>query len=1027
MRPKSIKKDIAIIGMSGKFPKSKNIKEFWKNLEEGNELIDFYTDSELLELGAPQEIINNSKYVKSSCFIADPGSFDYSFFGYTKDEAALMDPQIRVFHEEVWNGLEDAGYNPFNYPHKIGCYFSASDNLSWRTHVMLSSTRNVNPLFVKHISNESSISRLISYSLNLRGPSCFIDSACSSSLVAIHIACRSLLLKECAMALAGGVSVSSSHKIGHLYEEGSILSKDGHCKAFDADSSGTVTGEGAGVLVLKRLEDALNDRDHIYSVIKASSVNNDGNQKVGYTAPSIVGQFNCIKTAMQIAGVEPNEISYIEAHGTGTKLGDPVEIEALNKAFNYDTTHQCAIGSLKSNLGHLDAAAGVAGVMKTALSLKKKMMPPSLHFNSPNPQINFASGPFVVNAKLTEWESQTVRYAGVSSLGIGGTNAHVILEEAPLQEKGDVPVKHNQLLVFGAKTKTSIEAFQQKLGAFLNETELPDLADLAFTLKSRKNDFAYRKFLVGNNINEIAGQLDPTSNSIPLYQADKRGVVFMFSGQGSQYYQMGKQIYAQFPYFRSLMDQGFNALENLTGIDHKSIIGYDSTPTSEPEIINNTKFTQPLLFLLEYSFAKLLMQLGIEPKQMIGHSLGEYVAACISEVFSLEDGLKIIVKRAHLMSEMESGSMLFVGVSANEVKELIDSDLSIAAVNTENSCVISGNTASINMMLDRFNKAEISATLLKTSHAFHSEMMSPILETFELELNKIQLAQPKIPFISGVSGQTIRNEEAVSPQYWVNHLKKTVHFAKGVDTLLKDSYTTFIEIGAAKTLLSFLRQNQNFDKSLALSAVLRHPNEKKDDSYYLLNAIGTLWAKGAEIDWAAYYGDEKRNRISVPTYAFEKVIFPCKVDLVKRLTNLNSGSFTDFGAQIDEINDSEIIQRIEESNDFIEDEIERPELNTVYEEAETETEVKLTELWRALFGFEKIGVRDDFFELGGDSLKAMTLLRKIHQTFNIEVSIDDFFERCDIKELGKEIDLAIEVKQLNNKPDVTSDSKQVRF
>jgi acyl transferase domain-containing protein/acyl carrier protein len=1027
MRPKSSKKDIAIIGMSGKFPKSKNITEFWRNLEEGNELIDFYTHSELQDLGVDNDTLNNANYVKTACLINEPGSFDYSFFGYTKEEAALMDPQIRVAHEQAWASLDDAGYNPFEYPNKIGAYFSASDNLNWRTHVMLSNSSNVNPLFIKHISNESSISRLISYSLNLRGPSIFIDSACSSSLVAIHMACRNLLLKECSIALAGGVSISSSSSIGYFYEPGSILSKDGHCRTFDAESSGTVIGEGAGVVVLKKLEDALNDGDHIYSVIKGSSVNNDGNQKVGYTAPSIIGQHNCIKSAIQMAGIESNEITYIEAHGTATNLGDPVEIQALNKAFNYDVNHKCAIGSLKSNLGHMDAAAGVGGVIKTALAIHNKAIPASLHYKVPNPQINFDSGPFFVNASLSKWESQTVRYAGVSSLGIGGTNAHVVMGESPLPENPDQPKRKNQLLIFGAKTKTSIQNFQHNLSAFLDENPATNLADLSYTLKNRKNDFAYRKFAVCGSSPEANDLLNDVARQLPLYKADKQGVVFMFSGQGCQYYQMGKQLYEQFPYFQSMMDEGFSILERFTGENYKSIIGYGANIPAENDQINNTKYTQPLLFLFEFSIAKLLMHFGAQPQQMIGHSLGEYVAACISEVFSLEDGLKLIAKRGQLMSELEQGSMLFVGLPSNKVEELLTNDLSIAAINTEHSCVVSGKSESITALLEVLNEMEIPATILKTSHAFHSEMMNPVLDAFEGVLNEVKLAEPKIPFISCTSGIRITNDEATSSKYWVNHLRKSVQFSKGVDTLLRENATTYIEIGASKTLLSFLRQNKKFDKNLAVGAVVRHPKEKKDDSYYLLNAIGTLWAKGTKINWSNYYEDEKRNKVSAPAYAFDKVIFPCKVNPLKKLANMNLGAMNGTGEQQSFVNDSGMIYGNEASDNLIEDEVERPELEAIYEAPESTTEKELATLWKALFGFDKIGVRDDFFELGGDSLKAMTLLRKIHKSFNVEVSVDDFFDRCDIKSLGKEIDLAISVKQLNQKPKDNSNSKQVRF
>jgi acyl transferase domain-containing protein/acyl carrier protein len=888
MKTRSIKKDIAIIGISGKFPKSDNITEFWKNLVEGNEMIHFYSDEELHELDVHPNLIQNKNYIKSSAFLNEPGSFDYSFFGYTKEEAELMDPQTRILHEQAWLALEDAGCNSFNYPGKIGCFVTASDNLDWRAHVKLfENNTKVNPFLIEQICNQNTMSMLVSYSLNLKGPSYFVDTACSSSLVAIHIACRSLLMKECSMALAGGVSVSSSINIGYVYESGMTASKDGHCKAFDIDSSGTVGGEGVGIIVLKRLEDALNDRDHIYSIIRSSSVNNDGNRKIGYTAPSIIGQYECIRTAHQIAEVEPKSISYIETHGTGTKLGDSVEIEALNKAFNYDTTHQCSIGSLKTNLGHLDAAAGVAGLIKTALSLKHNVIPASLHFTAPNPEINFTSGPFIVNAKLKEWVAQKPLLAGVSSLGIGGTNAHIILEEPLLQQKGSTSVSH-QLIAYSAKTKSSLERYETKLKEFIQKNKNIDLPDLAYTLKTGRNNYKYRKFIVCKDVDELEQHLNEVNLKEPSQIKEKRSVVFMFSGQGSQYYNMGKQIYFQYPYFKSLIDEGFEILKKETGTDYADIIGYNETNKADKDLINDTYFTQPLLFLLEYAFAKLLIKFGVKPAAMIGHSLGEYVAACISGVFSFEEGLRLIVKRAELMGKVERGAMLSVECSAAQIKELIPFEIDIAAINTDGSCVVSGNNDNIHNISETLLSKEISFAKLKTSHAFHSQMMDSILSEYENELNKIKFSEPSIPFISCSSGILIKKEEAVSPKYWVEHLRKTVSFSKGLNSLLAADYSTYIEIGPGKTLINFLRQSKSYKPDSLLLTVLRHPKETTNDAGYLLNTLGSLWSKGIDINWNEYYSAELRNKISAPGYSFDKIIFPAKINPVQKFIEMNA-------------------------------------------------------------------------------------------------------------------------------------------
>ena len=1025
MKSRSIKKDIAIIGMSGKFPNSENLKIFWDNLSEGNDLIRFYADSELEDLGMKPEVFLNEHFVKCSLRITEPENFDHAFFGYTKEEAALMDPQIRLLHEQTWLALENAAYNPLTYSKKIGCFLSATDNMNWRTHAVLSRTPNVSSFLVDQISDRASISRLISYALNLKGPSYFLDTACSSSLVGVHVACRSLLLSECTIAVAGGVSIGSSTNVGYMHEEGMIFSKDGYCKAFDKDATGTIMGEGAGIVVLKRLEEAIEDNDHIYGVIRASAVNNDGNQKVGYTAPSVSGQYNCMKLAQKIAGVTPEEISYIEAHGTGTKLGDPIEIEALNKAFENNSSHNCAIGSVKTNIGHLDAAAGVAGLIKTTLSLYHKQLPASLHFDEPNPEIDFKSGPFQVNTSLRNWESITPRIAGVSSFGIGGTNAHAILEEAPLQGTGS-NAKLFQLIPFSAKTQTSLKQYREKLNSFLNETPEVNLADLAYTLKVGREKHRYKSFIVAGDVDDAIRALQKISFPNPPKSRSKNDVVFMFSGQGSQYYQIGKNIYDQYPFFRNLMDDGFHILEELTGANYKEVIGYEDGNSVSADRINETCYTQPLLFLLEYAFAQFLIELGIKPVQMIGHSLGEYVAACISEVFSFREGLQLILKRAELMNHVEKGGMLNVQLSAVETLKLLPEKVAIAAINTADSCVVSGNFERIEEVERTLSKKEIPFIKLKTSHAFHSEMMDAVLDAFETELKRVVLNEPKIPFISCLTGKSITTEEAKSAKYWTSHLRQTVLFSDGIKTLISERHTNFVEIGASKTLLSFLRQNELFTPDFIATSVTRHPKETKDDSYYLLHTLGTLWANGSDINWEQYYFQETRNRISAPTYVFDKIKLPARVNPIQKLMELNALNGGDFNWSV-QANAQEVSSDGEENSMNDEESVERPDVTATYLKPNTETEEQLCEMCKSLFGYNEIGIDDDFFELGGDSIKAMTFLKRIHKTFNIEIDMSVFFERSNIKELAEEIDLATEIKELKKEDDMPSKSNQLRF
>lgn len=876
------KKDIAVIGISCKFPQSNNPDEFWKNLANENELFYFYTDDELSDLGISKELIANPNYIKVNADLENIGSFDYSFFGYTKNEADCMDPQTRILHEQVWLAFEDAGYDISSYKEKVGVYVSMSENLNWIINNRVNPNKNVNSFYQQKLINKNFAHTLLSYNLDLTGPSYFIDTACSSSLSSIHIACRNLLLRECSMALAAGVSIDSTKSKGYIYEEGMIASKDGHCKAFDEKSSGAVGGNGAAVIVLKRLEDAVRDRDHIYAVIKSSAVNNDGKGKVGYTAPSVTGQSDCIKLAHKLANVSSNTISYIEAHGTGTKLGDSIEIEALNKAFNYDTTHKCAVGSVKTNMGHLDAAAGIAGFVKTALAIKKKQIPATLHFSKSNPDINFNSGPFYVNAQLQEWISNGEHplRAGVSSFGIGGTNAHVVMEEPPLLSKSSKSRPY-QLLVYSAKTKASLSNYQINLHQFLQNNENIDLADLAYTLKVGRKSFAQRDFVVFKDKDEALYKLKEQVNTSKLQI--KRNVVFMFSGQGSQYFNMAKEVYLQEQDFRILMDKGFEVLKNLTGENYKAIIGYENDDKIEPLLINKTQYTQPLLFLIEYAFASLLLKWGISPKYMIGHSLGEYVAACISGVFSFEDGLSILVKRSSLMSEVEEGDMLEIGLSYDVIKPYINNDISVAALNTKNSVVVSGSKNDIAEFIKVLAEQGISYNILKTSHAFHSKMMDSILDDYENELSKINFSRPQHPFISNLTGKEISPEEAMSPKYWVRHLRETVNFSDGIDYLLKKGDSVFIEIGPGKALSTFCQLNENYKGNNLTVGLIRHPKETKDDNQKLAESLGYLWSTGIDINWREYYSYEARNKMPAPTYSFDKHIFASHVNPFEKL------------------------------------------------------------------------------------------------------------------------------------------------
>jgi len=885
MSVKPNKKDIAVIGLSGKYPRCSSIAAFWEKISSGESLSHFYSDAELSASGISEQELNDPDYVKADAFLEDAGDFDYAFFGYTRKEAALMDPQIRLMHQQVWLALEDAGCNPLGYGGRIGLFTAASENMDWKINALLTANPDVNSFFLRQISEPRFISTLISYKLNLKGPSYFMDTACSSSLSAVHVAARSLLMNECAVAVAGGVSLTTRSSKGYRYRPGMIGSRDGYCRTFDAAASGTIGGEGVGVVVMKRLEDALRDGDRVYAVIKASATNNDGNRKVGYTAPSIAGQAECIRLAHRAAGIDPATVSYVEAHGTATLLGDPVEIEALNLAFNNHTGKHCAIGSVKSNMGHLDAAAGIAGFIKTVLALKHRQLPPSLHFNTPNPAIRFDDGPFYVNTQLTPWESKNGEplRAGVSSFGIGGTNAHVLLEEAPQPEAAGA-TRPYQLILLSAKSESALAAGREQLKTFLRDPALC-LPDLAYTLQTGRAPFGHRGFLVCRSAEEGLSALSGAGfqeGHAPGTDAKKQ-VVFMFPGQGSQYTGMGKNLYDGEPFFRNIIDQGLTLLRGYAGEDFSAVLlGGQPDPA-----INHTRCAQPLLFLFEYGLAQLLMHWGIMPDHMIGHSIGEYVAACLSGVFSFEDGLWLVYQRGSLMARAAEGAMLSVAQPADAIRPLLPEGVSVAAVNSPDACVVSGPFALIANLEAQLTARELPHGRLKTSHAFHSGMMEPVLDDFARAAGAIKMNPPQRPFLSNLTGRPITPTQAVSPGYWVQHLRGTVLFGEGLESLAHQTDRVVVEVGPGRTLSTLYKQNKSLvNGTRVVVNLVRHPGEVHDDQAGMARALGLLWLHGVGADWAAYYAAEKPHKAAAPAYCFDKVPFDHKVDIYARFKQL---------------------------------------------------------------------------------------------------------------------------------------------
>lgn len=878
--------EIAIIGMAGRFPGAKDIATFWQNIRDGIESISFFSIEELAAAGIDSTLLQNPNYIRAAGSLDDVDLFDAAFFGLNPREAELMDPQQRVFLEGAWQALEAAGYNPTTYEGRIGIYAGASTSTYLLTNLLPNRDliEKVGAYQTVLSNDKDFLATRVAYKLDLKGPAVTVQTACSTSLVAVHFACQSLLNHECHIALAGGVSISSPPKAGYLYQPGGIAAPDGHCRAFDAQAKGTVGGNGMGIVVLKRLADALTDGDMIHAVIKGSAINNDGADKVGYTAPGVTGQSQVIVESLTMADAHPETIGYVEAHGTGTELGDPVEVTALTEAFRLNTDKKgfCALGSVKTNIGHLDAAAGIAGLIKAALALQNKQIPPSLHFTSPNPQIDLANSPFYVNTELKAWPSgMRPRRAGVSSFGIGGTNAHVILEEAPAPIPS-TPDEGWQLLPLAAKTTTALSAQLEQLTHDFQQQPDLRLADVAYTLQVGRQAFTQRAFVVSHDLT-TAQQALQTPDS-PYFFANEgkvnesQTVTFMFPGQGTQYVGMGRELYGQFPYFREQVDECAARLKPLLGLDLRTILFPDMNNVAEQakaaQLLNQTEITQPALFVISYALARLWQAWGIQPQAMIGHSIGEYVAACLAGVFSLADALQLVTVRGRVMGQMLPGGMLAILLSEQAVLPwLTGRDVSLAAVNGAEQCVVAGPVPEITALEQALDKQNIIYHRLQTSHAFHSAMMDAALNPFINEMKTVALHPPQIPYLSNVTGSWITDSEATDPAYWARQIRQTVRFTDGIRVLVDNSTSILLEVGPGQSLMRSAQSIISPAATPRLLPSLPHHRHTKtfSESACLLTSLGQLWVSGLPVNWAKLHLNQPRRRIMLPTYPFERV------------------------------------------------------------------------------------------------------------------------------------------------------------
>jgi acyl transferase domain-containing protein len=879
-QPVADERAVAIIGMAGRFPGAANINEFWSNLCAGVDSISRFTEDELEAAGVDRELLKDPHYVRAKGIIEDIEKFDAEFFGYGPREAEIMDPQQRLFLECAWEALEDAGYDPFQYEGAIGVYAGCGMSSYWQNlYSNPELIRVITPYQAKLGNDKDYLPTRVAYKFNLRGPAVSVQTACSTSLVAIHMACRSLIYKECDMALAGGASIVAQQKSGYLFHEGGIHAPDGVCRAFDAGAQGTVGGNGLGVVLLKRLSDARAAGDHIYAVIKGTALDNDGANKIGYTAPSVSGQARVIQEALGYAGVGAASISYIETHGTGTVLGDPIEVAALNEAFGSHLlpANSCPIGSLKTNIGHLDAAAGVAGLIKTALALKHGRIPPSLHYTQANPKIDFAHSPFFVNTRLTRWNTASgPRRAGVSSFGIGGTNAHAVLEESPPAEirKDSRPWL---LLLLSARTPSALDALTARLSVFLRQNPDVSLPDIAYTLQVGRRSFGHRRMLVCRDREEAVNILNGNKPELLITgttpeSEDSKPVMFMFPGVGAQRINMGQGLYRSENTFRAVIDECARLFKPHLEVDLRDAL-YPKPEEMEPAAsqLQEVTLSMASTFALECALAALWMEWGITPAAMIGHSLGEYAAAYIAGVFSLADAVRLVAARGMLIRQTAPGAMMTVALPERELAAFLKNDPSIAAVNAANQCVATGTVQAIHELERQLADRGISTSRLHVSRALHSSMLDSVLEQFGEIARSIQYHPPRVPFISCMTGTWITSDEATDPGYWVRHLRETVRFDAGLTETFRGGSKVLIEMGPGRTLASLALRHPARKSDVTILSSLRSGATELPEAAATLQGLGRAWLAGVRPNWTAFYNNEWRSRVPLPTYPFERV------------------------------------------------------------------------------------------------------------------------------------------------------------
>jgi phthiocerol/phenolphthiocerol synthesis type-I polyketide synthase E len=975
---------IAVVGLGGRFPGARGIDEFWRNMRDGVESVTRFSAEELLASGVDPALLDDPDYVPAAGVVEGADEFDAAFFGYSPREAEITDPQQRVFLETAWETFEDAGHDPAALSGAVGVFAGCFMNKYYPLNLLTNSGFLASPhaQLARVFNDKDFLATRVAYLLDLRGPAYTVQSACSTGLVAVHVACQSLWAYECDAALAGGVCINVPIKAGYPTIDGGMFTPDGHCRPFDARAAGTVPGYGAATVLLRRLSEAVADRDNIRAIIRGTAVNNDGSLKVSYAAPSVDAQAEVVMAAHAVAGVAADTLGYVEAHGTGTKVGDPIEVAALTQAFRESTDRRgfCALGSVKANIGHLDAAAGTAGLIRAVLAVEHGEIPPNANFEQPNPELRLHESPFYVPTAAMPWHTNgRPRRAGVTSLGVGGTNAHVVVEQAPPSDPPGHP-RSWQLLPLSARTPAALHNMGGRLADHLDTHPDQRLADVAFTLQTGRHRFDERRFVVARDHADAAARL---RKPVRPRLAGRPGsgaahVVFTFPGGGAQYLDMGLEIYDEEPVVRAEVDLCAELLAEHLGIDLRRYLfpsRFDGPTLDQSDV----RHALASIFVVEHALATLWQSWGVRPHAMIGHSLGEYAAACTAGVFSLADALAITVLRGEIFARAPEGRMLSVSLGEADILPLLGDALSLAAVNAPGLTLVSGPGAAIAELAAVLDAEDVEHRLVPINLASHSHLMDPYLDEFRKRVAELTLRPPEVPFLSGVTGTWIRPEEATDPDYWTRHLRQPVRFSDAVGQACAGPNRVLLEVGPG-TALTTLASAQRIAPAPVAVASMRHPQEPASDMETLLTAAGKLWQADVPIDLGALHAGSTPRRVPLPTYSFERKRYWVAAGHRRAADDHTAGP-------------------------AVEEDQSPPALDDPgYLPPTTEREGQLAGMWSELLGINRVGIEDDFFELGGNSLAVSQLLKRLRRAFSVSLSIRDLFAAPTIAALAAVID-----------------------